>query len=198
MTITNVAVTMSISAAISVIALTISVTPTHGQIRTVLGVNIEAWSISSGHLGGATGRGGASISLASSSDRAAIRLVGAHVPQGDVEPGWTVLVVEIDPAVVRVDRLSLAARLIGGAHYMQVANRHRAIEGCRPEIGCMFEAPALAQGWSSLAGVAGAMGVNVTDRFLVSGAIALTRLMGGSNSGEALPRITAGIEYAVR
>ena len=169
----------------------------NGQTRFGVGAHLEVWSIASEHLGESKSRRTASVSAGVSARRAAIRLVAGHASQGEVDPGWTVVSVEIDPFVARYDEFVLAIRVIAGGHYMDVRNRHRVIERCTIQYGCMFEASAYAQGWSSIGGLGGATGFS-TGHFSFTAGVALVRLFRGANSGETMPRFHVGVEYLLQ
>jgi hypothetical protein len=157
---------------------------------------IDGWSIESGHMGTWQQRIALGASIGAQVQGGELRLAWRYAPEGDVEPGWMVATVEVEP---RVDfgRLYVGGRLSAGGLKMNVANRHSVIAECRPEDFCMFEAKAFTAGWSSVGGVALLAGITVVDRLELNASYGVHKLFHGSNHGELLPGWSVAARYRI-
>lgn len=145
--------------------------------------------------GVADARPGIGISVGGERAGGSWRISLAHVSEGRVEPGWQAATLEAGPFVVSESRFGVALRAITGGHHMNVKNRHAVIEGCTPEIGCMFEAPALGQGWSWLVGGGSEAIVRPTTSLSFTAGFNAGFLMMGANAQEWLTTWSIGAGY---
>lgn len=169
-----------------------------GQARPLVEVRGEQWKINSGHLGSSEHLGGFSFLAGVQGTGLGGGFSLGHVPEGDVEPGWLVVQVEAGPRLSLHERVHLKARVRLGGLKMRVVNRHRVIETCSLENGCMFEAPAFEQGWSALGGGDLRAEVGILSRFVLFGRVGMSRLFSGANSGENLQSWGVGAQYRFR
>lgn len=169
-----------------------------GQVSPLFEVRVEEWKINSGALDSPERLGGFSFLAGVQGTRLGGGFSLGHVPEGDVEPGWLVVQMESGPRVSLHERVHVKARARLGGLKMRVANRHRVIETCGPQYGCMFEAPAFEPGWSALGGGDLRAEVGISSLFVLFGRFGMSRLFSGANSGENLQSWGVGAQYRLR
>lgn len=156
----------------------------------------ENTQMGSGHLGVRQNRAGFALGVGARSGGTSLRVTASHIPQGDVEPGFTILMAEYEPKFVFKGGPGIGVRLSAGMHHMDVRNRHEIIAGCQD--GCMFEAPGYAQGWSTIAGLSAVASVPLIGTFDVIAGYGLHRLVAGKNDGDTFALFSLGLEYRTR
>jgi hypothetical protein len=157
----------------------------------------DLWSIDDRNFGHMHTRLGFSAALGVGGRAGAVRAAASYAAQGEIEPGWRIIAAEAEPRVA-LGRAALGVRLTLGAHDMNVTNRHRLIERCRAEHGCLFEAPAFGQGWSTLLGTTATLAVNLAGGTDLTVSYGVSRLVAGANREVTLRPLSLGIEHRFR
>jgi len=181
----------------TILGLTLAAADVSAQLSPVVSVGAEQGSIQTGYYAERPRRGLA-LGLGSVEPDGTVRLVLGIFPQGDVEPGWTTISVEMGPRFTLARGLSVGAQGTIGGFDMNVGNRHRAIQGCRPEIGCMFEGPTFEEGWGMVGGAVVTGSLEVFTRVSVIGGHRWSWIFAGANKGESLQGWSFGLQYRFR
>jgi len=164
-----------------------------GQISPVVSASVEQGSIQSFHYAERPRRG-LSLGLGSGGPDGVARIVIGIVPQGDHEPGWTTVSLEMGPRITLARGLSVGAQGTIGGFDMN----HRPVQGCSPELGCMSETPVFKEGWGMVGGAVVTGSLEVFTQLSVIGGRRWSWIFRGANKGESLRAWSLGLQYQFR
>lgn len=171
-------------------------TPVSGAAQSFLALHGERWSLDSGDSGAAEARGGVGLEVGSAGGGGSTGFLASWVPEGDAEPGWLGLQARRGySAAIGPLRLSAEAGLAGVN--MRVGNRDRALEACRAQDGCSFEAADYESGWGMGGTIAGTAAVRLGSGLGVVLRHSRMRLLLGANDGETLRAWSLGLSVGL-